>query len=129
MADDLDARRACLFKDGLAPFSRIPISMALNQGMPPIFTTTPMVGLSWASAPVARVAAKATLAISVPKVLLFMIFLPLRARRRAVPSMLHRLCKLSSKQRVLCRIIFCACLSFRDRSSAQSILRIEQPSA
>ncbi len=29
-----------------APFFLMPASMALNHGMPPIFTTTPMTGLS-----------------------------------------------------------------------------------
>ena len=37
----------------LAPSSLMPVSMALNHGMPPIFTTTPIVGLSAAKAPVA----------------------------------------------------------------------------
>src|SRR5271166_266202 len=44
----------------LVPSSLMPASMALNHGIPPIFTTTPIVGLSAAKAPVASTAAKAT---------------------------------------------------------------------
>ena len=43
--------------------SRMPASIALNHGIPPILTTTPMVGVSWAmaGAPATSAAAAAAL--------------------------------------------------------------------